>query len=52
MYPAILSCRRPNLQLLRLSGSCLTPPKSTGSCQKRIEPISGFGEQKRHPNHI
>jgi hypothetical protein len=52
MYPATLSCRRPNLQLLRLSGTCLTPLKSAGSCQKRIEPISGFGEQKVNPNHI
>ena len=52
MYPAILSCRRPKLQLLRLSGACLPALSAPGSCPKRIEPISSFGEQKDNLVHI
>jgi hypothetical protein len=52
MYPAILSCRRPKLQLLRLSGACLPTPAAPVSCPKRIEPISTLGEQKANLNHM
>ena len=52
MYPAILSCRRPKLQVLSLSGACLPTPAAPVSFPKRIEPISAFGEQKDNLDHI
>jgi hypothetical protein len=46
MYPAILSCRRPEVQLVRLSGAALPTPKQRVSCQSGMKPIQTFGEQK------
>lgn len=52
MYPAILSCRRPKIQVLRLSGTCIPAVSPVVSCRKRIVPISNLGERKGDLDHM